>query len=92
MDKAFERRIERRGAQVEALANLLDAYSYKRILDRGFALVSSGKKLLRSSTLVTPGMPLRITFADGAVEAVAGNEAKPTRAKSQGGTSQGSLF
>jgi exodeoxyribonuclease VII large subunit len=92
LDKAFERRIERRGAQLDSLAKLLDAYSYRRILDRGFALVSSGKKLLRSATIVTPGMPLRITFADGAVEAVAGNEAKPPRTKTPGGGSQGSLF
>jgi hypothetical protein len=37
-------------------------------------------------------MPLRITFADGAVEATGGVQARPAKAKTPGGGSQGSLF
>jgi hypothetical protein len=36
-------------------------------------------------------MPLRITFADGAVEAAGGAQAKPPKSKTPSG-SQGSLF
>jgi exodeoxyribonuclease VII large subunit len=88
---AFDRRIERQRAKLGSASKLLDAYSYRSILDRGFALVTSGKTLIRSSTLISPGMPLRITFADGAVEATAGAQAKPAKPKTPTG-SQGSLF
>jgi exodeoxyribonuclease VII large subunit len=90
-DKGFERRMEKHRASLESLDKLLDAFSYRRILERGFALVSSGKTLIRSASLISPGMPLRITFADGAVEAAGGAQAKPPKSKTPSG-SQGSLF
>jgi exodeoxyribonuclease VII large subunit len=94
--KAMQRRIERRRASLEGSGKLLEALSYRSVLARGFALVSSGDGLVRSATAVTPGMALRITFGDGAADVVAtGSEAKPKAAarpaKTPGG-SQGSLF
>ena len=66
------------GERLEGSGKLLEALSYRSVLARGFALVSSGDGLVRSAAAVTPGMALRITFGDGAADAVAtGSEAKP---------------
>jgi exodeoxyribonuclease VII large subunit len=93
-DKAAARRIERRRAGVEAQGKLLEALSYRSVLNRGFALVSSGDGLVRSASAVTPGLPLRLTFTDGSADAVgASGEARPKAAKpARSPGSQGSLF
>jgi len=78
---------------------LLEAYSYRGVLARGFALVRDGDgHPLRAAAAVAAGMRLDIEFADGRVAATADGESRPPPAKlkpragggGQGG--QGNLF
>ncbi len=86
--------------RVGNLGKLLGAYSYKGVLQRGYALVRDvAGAPLRSASAVSEGMALQIEFADGRVgaragEAVAGDPAVKPRAKKSGGggSGQGSLF
>jgi exodeoxyribonuclease VII large subunit len=100
--------IATRVARLERSHQLLQAFSYQSVLERGFALVRDGAgRPLRSAAGVQPGMALDIEFADGCVGATAQNvrtaapptpaPAKPRKPKSDpggkpGGTGQGSLF
>jgi exodeoxyribonuclease VII large subunit len=61
-----------RSARLERSYQLLRAFSYQSVLERGFALVrdDSGHPL-RSVTMVHPGMALDIEFGDGCVNATA---------------------
>jgi exodeoxyribonuclease VII large subunit len=81
---------------------LLTAYSYRGVLERGFALVRDGDgRPLRSAAAVDAGMRLDIEFADGRVAATADGDraaqpvAKPkprVRGSGEGPGGQGSLF
>jgi exodeoxyribonuclease VII large subunit len=63
-----------RDARLERSYQLLRAFSYQSVLERGFALVrDGGGHPLRSAAAVQPGMPLDIEFADGSVGATAQN-------------------
>lgn len=92
--QAIERRIERNRARHESLAKLLDAFSYRKILERGFALVTSEEAPVRSAAAVSPGTALDIEFHDGHVSAIAGGGEAPTKPKKvkTPKASQGSLF
>ncbi len=64
--------IAARVTRLERSHELLRAFSYQSVLDRGFALVRDGAgQPLRSATAVKPGMPLDIEFSDGSVGATA---------------------
>jgi exodeoxyribonuclease VII large subunit len=53
---------------------MLAAFSYRGVLQRGFALVRDGDgRPLRAAAAVNTGMRLDIEFADGRVGAVAGD-------------------
>ncbi|KKW30395.1 MAG: Exodeoxyribonuclease 7 large subunit [Candidatus Uhrbacteria bacterium GW2011_GWD2_52_7] len=56
----------RRAAEIERLLMSLDPM---RILSRGYAIVRSGGQIVKKALEVTPGTPLSIQLADGAVEA-----------------------
>ena len=84
----------RKRTLLEHLGQLLDSYSYEKILERGFALVrdAAGKPVL-SAASVTAGDALTLQFRDGAVEAVAGKGSeKPKRGKGPSTGNQGSLL
>jgi exodeoxyribonuclease VII large subunit len=71
-----------RAARLERSYQLLRAFSYQSVLERGFALVrDAGGHPLRSVTAVHPGMALDIEFSDGCVnaaaESVRGSAASP---------------
>ena len=64
--------IATRAARLERSYQLLRAFSYQSVLERGFALVRDGDgHPLRSAAAVQPGMALDIEFADGCVGATA---------------------
>jgi exodeoxyribonuclease VII large subunit len=72
-----------RSARLERSYQLLRAFSYQSVLERGFALVrDAGGHPLRSVAAVHPGMALDIEFNDGCVnataESVRGSTASPT--------------
>jgi len=82
---------------VNAVGQLLNAFSYRGVLKRGFALVrDQAGTPLRSAALIEAGQRLRIEFGDGEVAATAREESAPlgprrSAAKPRGGA-QGSLF
>jgi exodeoxyribonuclease VII large subunit len=80
--RAFGERQERRRARLAAAAQMLDAVSYRGVLERGFALVrDEAMRPLRRAAEVHAAEPLRIEFADGIVAAVAkGGAAAPSGA------------
>ena len=67
-----KRQIEQRQQRLTQASSLLESYSYQRVLERGFALVSGpdGQPVL-SSKKVNPGDDLNINFHDGSVAATA---------------------
>jgi exodeoxyribonuclease VII large subunit len=85
---------ERRQNRLESADKLLNAFSYRAVLSRGFALVRDAKGFpLHAASAVPPGMALDIEFADGRVGATADKEPR-TKGKPRGGgpSGQGSLF
>jgi len=88
--------VQRKQTALGHLGQLLDSYSYEKVLERGFALVrdADGKPVL-SAASVNGGDALTLQFRDGAVEAVAGGKPseKPKRGKPSTPTGpQGSLL
>ncbi len=86
----------RKRTLLEHLGQLLDSYSYEKVLERGFALVrdAAGKPVL-SAASVAAGDALTLQFRDGTIEAVADGKPteKPKRTKSTSGAGpQGSLL
>jgi exodeoxyribonuclease VII large subunit len=92
--QAITRLIERAKARNKSAAKLLDALSYRKVLERGFALVTADGLPVRSVAAVAPGAALDIEFHDGHVGATANSREaaakrlKPPAAKDP----QGSLF
>jgi exodeoxyribonuclease VII large subunit len=88
--------VTRKRTALDHLGQLLDSYSYEKVLERGFALVRDGDgKPVLSAASVGDGDALTLQFRDGTVEAVAGGKAaeKPKRPKPTPGTGpQGSLL
>ena len=103
LDRTFDARLDDPRRRVGELSKLLESYSYKGVLERGFAVVrdGSGAPLTRAA-MVPAGAALTIEFADGETGAVAGGapSAPPTpsaasrpRPRPPGATGkQGDLF
>lgn len=98
--RAFHILHGRRVARVQRAGELLAAYSYRGVLNRGFALVRdmTGRPV-RIAAAVKTGMRLDIEFTDGRVGAIAetSNSAGASRLRRGGGDGgqgggQGSLF
>jgi exodeoxyribonuclease VII large subunit len=94
--------LDQRAQRLRSAWQLLNAFSYRKVLERGFALVRDGAgHPLRSSAAVGGGMRLDIEFSDGRVGATSDGEGAPptsektkprTRGGGQGSGGQGSLF
>ncbi|MBL8671532.1 MAG: exodeoxyribonuclease VII large subunit, partial [Alphaproteobacteria bacterium] len=86
-------------ARLSAAGTLLESYSFQRTLERGFALVTAPDgRLLPRAAAIEAETALRLRFADGTVDAVAGaGAAKPPTPKPKpkapaGPTTQGTLL
>jgi exodeoxyribonuclease VII large subunit len=100
--RAIDVTLDRQFSRLDAAGQLLSAFSYRGVLERGFALVrDKDGKPLRSAAAVSTGMPLDIEFGDGKVGAVAGDARSMTpapapirRRRRSGGDDpgQGNLF
>jgi exodeoxyribonuclease VII large subunit len=64
--RVTDRMLHDRGQKLGHLVQLLESLNYKRVLERGFALVKSadGKLVTRAAT-IAPGESLELTFRDG---------------------------
>ncbi len=77
LNKTFDTVLTHHTTRFAHTAALLDSYSYRRTLDRGFALVRDGRgKTMRRAADITAGMALNLEFSDGPVRAVSGGLAK----------------
>jgi exodeoxyribonuclease VII large subunit len=95
--RAYGIYLARRNDRVRAAGQLLNAFSYRGVLSRGFALVRDEKGApLRAASSVSPGLRLDIEFSDGRVGATADGGGAPQAAKPKtktgGRSGQGSLF
>jgi exodeoxyribonuclease VII large subunit len=87
-------RLDRHEAKLKALGDLLESFSYERVLERGFVLVCGARGgPITSSAAVSPGMSLRLRFRDGERHAIA-TEGGGGRGKAKPGDEppQGSLL
>lgn len=87
------RDIEMRKARITSLGQLLNSFSHKSVLDRGFALVrGSDGHPLASAASAGPGLTLEIELKDGRFGAVVSGTAPKKTATPAKISKQGSLF
>jgi len=81
--QAIERKLEQDRRRLAKAAQLLDAYSYQGVLERGYALVQTENgDVVRSKDKVKAGEGVTLTFADGKRKAVIdGNVTKKAKPK-----------
>jgi exodeoxyribonuclease VII large subunit len=94
LQPALARQDERRRRALNAASRMLDSLSHASVLRRGFALVRDAEgELVRSAASVTPGMALRIAFADGEAAVTASPADTGGRSRSRRPSpDQGDLF
>ncbi|MCK5295999.1 MAG: exodeoxyribonuclease VII large subunit [Alphaproteobacteria bacterium] len=97
LENTFPNYVERKETDIKQLAELLESYSFKKILNRGFSLVkdTKGNPVTTASKAVT-GDKWQVEFKDGAVNVLVndGKHAPKKQAKRNKKTDerQGSLF
>ncbi|MFL5223737.1 MAG: exodeoxyribonuclease VII large subunit [Microvirga sp.] len=92
LQQAFAIQRARREERLGVAGQLLESFSYKSVLERGFALVRGGDgKPIRRAAGIGTGEALAIEFADGTARAVAEGAPKPKR-KTPAAPKQGTLF
>ncbi|MDC9823597.1 exodeoxyribonuclease VII large subunit [Devosia sp. ZB163] len=95
LQPAVVRIIDQRRQRLEAASKLLDAVSYRNILDRGFAVVTDSEdRIVKSAEQVQPGESLTVEVSVGKIGVtVGGAPAGRKRVKPPPGEgNQGSLF
>lgn len=92
---AIIRIVDQKKQRLLAIGKLLDAVSYKNILERGFAVVTDlDGRIVKHTGQVKPGDPLHVQVADGTIGVTVGG-APGTRKRIKpppGEDNQGSLF
>lgn len=79
LETAFKTLIRERRRALKQAADLLKSYSYERVLERGFVLVTDTQGLAVDSVdMLNPGMDVRLGFHDGKAGATV-NEVKGPR-------------
>ncbi len=68
LERSIRLMIERRQGNLERLTMKLHALSPLNVLSRGYALVQSGAKVIRSANEVKKGETLSLRFSDGEIE------------------------
>ncbi len=77
---ALNRMIDERRTRLESISKLLDAVSYKNILDRGFAIVTDSQdRIVKNASQVRPGEELLIEVAEGKIGVSVGGAPRATR-------------
>jgi len=86
-------RLRRVGDRFERASSLLESYSYRRVLDRGFAVVraENGEAITRAVGLKT-NHAIRLELADGQRSAVVTDQGRPAKRKTTPNGKQGSLL
>ncbi len=92
---AIIRIVDQRKQRLEAVGKLLDAVSYKHILERGFAVVTDfDGRIVKRTAQVKPGDALHVQVSDGSIGATVGGAPGPRKRikPPPGEDNQGSLF
>ncbi|MDP6517895.1 MAG: exodeoxyribonuclease VII large subunit [Alphaproteobacteria bacterium] len=98
LERAIGRAATDHGRRLETAGKLLDSFSYRNVLARGYAVVrGESGDLIKSAAATKPGGAVRIEFADDTVPAVVGAGAKPAaprkpRARAPRNEDQGQLI
>ncbi len=93
LEMAAKGLLRERRAHFDREAALLESYSHKRVLERGFALVSDVQgRHLGSAAKLKPGMGISIRFHDGEREAAAAGKQKPRKKPPPDQGGQGTLL
>ena len=94
LGRATQAALSERAARVETAARLLEGYSYRGVLARGFAVVRDERERpLTSAAAVRPGTALSLEFQDGRTAAQATGRRKPRKpAPESDGGGQASLL
>ena len=71
-------------SELEAASRVLDGVSYRKVLERGFALVKGEGHVRRRAEAIRPGENLTLVFADGEAAAVAAGKPAAARGKKPG--------
>ena len=81
LGRAGRAALSERAARAETAARLLESYSYRGVLARGFAVVRDQRERpLTSVAAVSPGAALALEFHDGRAAARAAGRPKPRKA------------
>ncbi len=80
------RLLQQRGQEIEGLWRVLENLSYKKVLQRGFAVVRGPAGAITSAKAVKAGDPLRLEFADGEAAAIGAADAGEPAAAGDGRT------
>ena len=82
-----------RAARVETTARLLESFSYRGVLARGYAVVRDQRERpVTSATGVKSGAALSLEFHDGRAAALAAGPSKPRKTKRDEDDGQASLL
>jgi exodeoxyribonuclease VII large subunit len=74
MDAGYARLLTERTSRLRSGAALLESYSYRGILERGFALVTDQEdQRITSAADAKAGTPVTVEFHDGKVDAIVGH-------------------
>ncbi len=99
LNRCQQARLNEATRRVEGLARILDSVSHRAVLARGFALVRGADgRVKRAAAAVATGESMTLTFADGTISVVAGEDdappkpAKPRHLPKKPQGNQGDLF
>lgn len=97
LSPALMRLLAERRQRLANLGQLLESYSYERVLDRGFAVVlNDAGDIVRGPAQVQPGEPLTVQLAEGdlgvSVSGAPVRRRRKSRTPQDGGGQQESLF
>ena len=102
LDSVRPRLLGERARELEGLNRVLESVSYKKVLQRGYAVVRGPEGAITRPEAVTPGLALELEFASGSAAATGGagqaaaapEKPKPAAPKKKSGSNdpQGSLL
>ena len=86
MDAGYARLLTERSSRLRSGAALLESYSYRGILERGFALVTDqDDQRITSAADAKAGTPVTVEFHDGKVDAIVGHGGVVRKPEAGGG-------
>jgi exodeoxyribonuclease VII large subunit len=90
---ALARAVETQTRRLETQGKLLESYSYRKVLERGYAVVRAADGAVVAAADAAPGAVWRIEFGDGGTDVTVGGTAgSKVKAKGPGDRRQGSLL